>query len=97
MLRKYLIDLEFPLKLFFLKVAALRDFDHDVRMDLVDKGDAPFPDPVYIRELLPDLHNSHKVQQFRRGSAEALADERLGEVSTEKRGVRQGRPTQLTI
>lgn len=60
-LRKDLIDLEFSPELFSLKVARLRDFNHDVRMDLIDKGDAPFPDPMYIRELLPDIHNINKI------------------------------------
>jgi hypothetical protein len=61
MLGKDLIDFEFTPELFSLKVARPWDFDHDVRMDLIDKGDAPFPDPVYFRELLPDIHNCNKM------------------------------------
>jgi hypothetical protein len=61
MLRKDLIDLEFFPKLLSLKFARFRDLDHDARMDLIDKGDASFPDPVHIRELLPDIHNRDKM------------------------------------
>jgi hypothetical protein len=61
MLRKDLIDLEFSLKLLSLKVARFRDLDHDARMDLIDKGDASSPDPVHIRELLPDIHNRNNM------------------------------------
>lgn len=55
-LRKNLIYLEFLLKLLSFKVARLRYLHHDARVDLVDKRDAPFPDPVHLRELLPDTH-----------------------------------------
>ena len=58
---KYLIDLEFFLKLLCLKLAGFRDLDHDARMDLIDEGDASFPDPMHTRKLLLGSHNKEKI------------------------------------
>jgi hypothetical protein len=55
-LREYLIYLELFLELFSLEFPRHRDFDHNTRVDLVNKRDAPSPDIVYIRELALDIH-----------------------------------------
>lgn len=64
MLRKDLIDLDFFLELLSLKLSGSRDLDHDARMDLVDKGDGSFPDPVHIRKLLLDRHDEVEIQRW---------------------------------
>ena len=56
MSRKYFIDLDFMLELLSLKLARLGDFDHNTRMNLIDKRDASFPNPVHARELLLESH-----------------------------------------
>jgi hypothetical protein len=61
MSRKYLIDLEFFEKLLSLILAGFWDLDHDARMDLIDEGDASFPDPVHTRKLLLDSHGKQKI------------------------------------
>ena len=61
MLRKYLIDLEFSLKLLSFKVPGFRDLDHNTRMNLKYQGDRSLPDPVHTGELLPDTHDTDKM------------------------------------
>lgn len=67
MSRKDLVDLDFFLKLFSLKLARFWDLNHDLRMDLIDKGDASFPDPVHIRKLLLGSHHKVEMSQVGRG------------------------------
>ena len=57
MLREDLINLDFFTKLLSLKFSRSWDLEQDARMDLVDEGDAPFPDPVHPRKLALDIHD----------------------------------------
>lgn len=56
MLGENFIDLEFFAKLLSLVLARLGNLDHNQRMDLVDEGDTPSPDPVYTRKLALYIH-----------------------------------------
>jgi hypothetical protein len=55
-LREYLIYLELFLKLFPLEFPRLWDFDHDARVDLINKRDASAPDPMNTWKLALDIH-----------------------------------------
>lgn len=87
MLREDLIDFEFFTKLLSLKCSGLWDLDHDARMDLVDKGDASFPDPVHTRKLALAAHNMSNMRSDTRraGAQENVLCFRRG-VSEEKKG-----------
>lgn len=65
MARENLIDLELSLKLLSFKVAVFRDLDHDTRVDLIDEGDASFPDPTYIRKPLLNSHSKGMGERFK--------------------------------
>lgn len=61
MSRKDLINLEFFPKLFPFEYSGFWYLDYDARMDLIDEGDTPFPDPVHIRKLALDTYTKNKI------------------------------------
>jgi hypothetical protein len=60
-LQEDLIDLEFFMKLLSLKLSRLWDLDYNVRMDLIDKGNAASLNPVHTRKLALDIHDKNMM------------------------------------
>lgn len=90
MSRKDLIDLNFFLKLFSLKLARLWDLNHNSRMDFIDEGDTSFPDPVHSRKLLLCSHNKEKMQYVGKRYEATIVAMRMREVSKKKGRARGG-------
>jgi len=59
-LREYSIYLYLFKKLLSLEFPRLGDFDHDTRVDLVNKRDISAPDPVDTRILALNIHSGEK-------------------------------------
>lgn len=61
--RKNLLNFDFFLELLFLICSGLWDFDHDARMDFVDKRDASLPNPVYLGIIIMDSHIGMEMEE----------------------------------
>jgi len=59
-LREYSIYLYFFKKLLSLEFPRFGDFDHDTRVDLVNKKDISAPDPVDTRILVLNIYSREK-------------------------------------